>query len=94
MVEYTGLSEFICGNPNWVYPNPMLNEYCPFDSYNLAYDLAYKVWEILGGTIAWLVNLIWPGNPISTWLVDDPPWSCSPCSSSCFSSSWWPSSTS
>ena len=72
MVEYTGLSEFICGNPDWVYPNPMLNEYCPFDSYNLAYDLAYKVWEILGGTIAWLVNLIWPGNPISSWLVDDP----------------------
>ena len=72
MVEYTGLSEFICGNPDWIYPNPMLNEYCPFDSYNLAYDLAYKVWEILGGTIAWLINFIWPGNPISTWLVDDP----------------------
>ncbi|MBR6870268.1 MAG: NADH-quinone oxidoreductase subunit H, partial [Candidatus Methanomethylophilaceae archaeon] len=71
-MDYTGLSEFICGNPNWVYPNPMLNEYCPFDSYNLAYDLSYKLWEILGGTIAWLVNLIWPGNPISTWLVDDP----------------------
>jgi len=40
-MDYTGLSEFICGNPNWVYPNPMLNEYCPFDSYNLAYDLSY-----------------------------------------------------
>ncbi|MBR4503459.1 MAG: NADH-quinone oxidoreductase subunit H [Candidatus Methanomethylophilaceae archaeon] len=72
MVEYTGLSEFICGNPDWIYPNPMLNPYCPFDSYNLAYDLGYKLWEIIGGTLAWLINFIWPGNPISTWLIDEP----------------------
>ena len=41
------------------------------NNYNLPFDFSYKVWEILGGLIAWLVNLIFPGNPVSEWLVAD-----------------------
>lgn len=58
---------------DWInYPDPMINPYYPFgDIYNLPYDICYKLWEIIGGTIAWLINLIFPGNSVSTWLVCD-----------------------
>ncbi len=44
----------------------------PYDVYNLPYDIGVKVWESLGGLIAWLINLIFPGNSVSTTLVSDP----------------------
>ena len=57
---------------NWVqFPDVMSNMYYPFNVYNLPYDISYKLWELLGGTIAWLINLLVPGNPVSTWLVCD-----------------------
>ena len=49
----------------------MANAYYPFDSYNLPFDIGYQLWEILGGTIAWLIDLIFPGNSVSTWLMCD-----------------------
>ena len=50
----------------------MSNPYYPFgDAYNLPYDISLKLWEIIGGTIAWLINLIFPGNGVSGWLVCD-----------------------
>ncbi|MCQ2069849.1 MAG: NADH-quinone oxidoreductase subunit H [archaeon] len=57
-----------------VYDNPMESPFYPFgDAYNLPYDIAYKLWDIIGGTLAWLVNLILPdtnvGLRISEWLV-------------------------
>ena len=66
MVEYTSLLDWISFN------DPMSNPYYPFgDVYNLPYDISMKLWEIIGGTIAWLINLIFPGNGISGWLVCD-----------------------
>ncbi len=57
---------------DWVnFPDIMSNPYYPFSTYNLPYDISQKLYEILGGTIAWLINLIFPGNPVSTWLVCD-----------------------
>ncbi len=43
----------------------------PFDVPNLPYDIAFRLHEILGGAIAWLINLIIPGNSFSTWWMSD-----------------------
>ncbi|MCL2148323.1 MAG: NADH-quinone oxidoreductase subunit H [Methanomassiliicoccaceae archaeon] len=57
---------------DWIqFKDVMSNPFYPYESYNLPFDLSYKIWEILGGLIAWLVNLILPGNWLSTWLVSD-----------------------
>ena len=44
----------------------------PYEVYNLPYDIAVKIWESLGGLIAWLINLIFPNNGVSQWLISDP----------------------
>ena len=54
-----------------VYKDTMANVYTPFESYNLPYDIGCKLWEIIGGTLAWLIDLIFPGNVVSEWLVSD-----------------------
>ena len=55
-----------------VYNNPLDNTLYPFgDVYNLPYDIGYKLSEVLLGLIAWLINLIVPGNCVSEFLVDD-----------------------
>ncbi len=55
-----------------VYNNPLDNTHYPFgDVYNLPYDIGYKLSEVLLGLIAWLINLIVPGNCVSEFLVDD-----------------------
>lgn len=64
-MQYSSIHEWI------TFTDLMSNPYVPFDTYNLPFDIGYRLWEILGGLIAWLVNLIWPGNPISIWLVDE-----------------------
>ena len=52
--------------------DPMANVYYPFgDVYNWPFDISYQLWEIIGGTLAWLLNLIFPGNSVSIWLMDD-----------------------
>jgi len=58
---------------DWIQFRPMMdNPFYPFgDAYNMPFDIAYKLWELIGGTIAWLINLIFPGNGISTWLMCD-----------------------
>lgn len=67
---YHSLADWI--DWNGVAGHMMSNPYYPFgDAYNLPFDMAWKLWDILGGTIAWLINLIWAGNPISTWLMCD-----------------------
>ena len=47
---------------NWIdfFADPMANPYYPFASYNLPFDIGYRLWEIIGGTIAWLINLLFP----------------------------------
>ncbi|MDY7059948.1 MAG: complex I subunit 1 family protein [Methanomethylophilus alvi] len=66
MTGYTSLLDWIS------YPDPLANPYYPFgDVYNLPYDIALKLWDIIGGTLAWLINLIFPGNGVSEWLVCD-----------------------
>lgn len=55
-----------------LFGNPMENAYYPFgDAYNLPYDMAMKLWDVIGGTIAWLINLIFPGNFVSEWFCYD-----------------------
>lgn len=41
------------------------------DAFNLPYAISYWLWELLGGALAWLVNLLIPGNILSTWLISD-----------------------
>jgi len=57
----------------WISFDKMMdNPFYPFgETYNLPFDISYKLWEIIGGLIAWIVNLIWPGNGISQWLMLD-----------------------
>ncbi len=60
---------------NWIdfFQDPMSNAYYPFGAdYNLPFDISYKLWEIIGGAIAWLINLIFPGNGVSVWLMSEP----------------------
>ena len=59
---------------NWIdfFKDPMQNQFYPFEGvYNLPFDISYKLWEIIGGAIAWLINLIFPGNEVSEWLMSD-----------------------
>ncbi|MBE6514320.1 MAG: NADH-quinone oxidoreductase subunit H [Thermoplasmata archaeon] len=58
---------------DWIdfFKDPMDSPYYPFDTYNLAYDIGFKLHEIIGGTIAWLINLLFPGNGVSEWLMCD-----------------------
>lgn len=58
---------------NWVnFGSPLDNAFYIYgDVYNLPYAISYWVWELLGGAIAWLVNLLVPGNGLSTWLISD-----------------------
>ncbi len=46
--------------------------YYPYGVDNLPIDISYALWEIIGGTIAWLINLIFPGNSVSVWLMSEP----------------------
>lgn len=67
---YKSLADWI--DWNGIAGHMMSNPYYPFgDTYNLPFDMAWKLWDIIGGTLAWLINLIWDGNPISTWLMCD-----------------------
>ena len=66
MVDYVSILDWI------TFKDPMSNPYYPFgDAYNLPYDISLKLWEIIGGALAWLINLIFPGNGVSSWLVCD-----------------------
>ncbi len=59
---------------DWVdfFADPMQNQFYPFEGvYNLPFDISYKLWEIIGGTIAWLINLLFPNNEVSVWLMSD-----------------------
>ena len=48
---------------NWIeFPDPMANPYYPFDVYNLPFDIGYKLWEIIGGAIAWIFRPLGFGN--------------------------------
>ncbi|TQS76735.1 MAG: NADH-quinone oxidoreductase subunit H [Methanomethylophilus alvi] len=66
MADYVSIRDWIN------YPDPMSNEFYPFgDAYNLPYDISLKLWDIIGGTLAWLLDLLFPGNTVSEWLVCD-----------------------
>ncbi len=57
---------------DWMqYGDPMSNPYYPYDTYNVVYDLGFEVYQFLGGIVAWLIDLILPGNPVSEWLMSD-----------------------
>jgi NADH-quinone oxidoreductase subunit H len=57
-----------------MFKDPMANPFYPYGgAYNLPYDVSYKLWEIIGGLIAWLINLVFPGNGVSEWLISPEP---------------------
>jgi len=58
---------------DWIlFKDVMDNPFYPFgQTYNLPFDISYKLWELIGGTIAWLLNLVFPGNSISLMLISD-----------------------
>ncbi|MDR3283053.1 MAG: NADH-quinone oxidoreductase subunit H [Candidatus Methanoplasma sp.] len=52
------------------FDDPMANPFYPFGgAYNLPFDISYKLWDIIGGIIAWIINLIFPDNGVSQWLI-------------------------
>jgi NADH-quinone oxidoreductase subunit H len=53
------------------YGDPMSNLYYPYDTYNVVYDIGFEVYQFLGGIVAWLIDLLLPGNPVSEWLMSD-----------------------
>ncbi|MCL2785619.1 MAG: NADH-quinone oxidoreductase subunit NuoH [Methanomassiliicoccaceae archaeon] len=53
----------------WVTWSEPINS--PYGVFNIPYELAYRVWELIGGTLAWLINLIFPGNSLSEYLAFD-----------------------
>ena len=59
---------------DWVnFGDPMSNPFYPYGgTYNLPYDIGYKIWELIGGAIAWLINLLFPGNNFSEYLAFNP----------------------
>ena len=65
-MTYTSVTEFIVNRTD-----EALIAMSPYDVYNLPYDIGVKIWESLGGLIAWLINLIAPGNCVSTWLISN-----------------------
>ena len=55
---------------DWIQFNDVMsNPFYPYQTYNLPFDIGYKLWEIIGGIIAWIINLIFPDNGVSTWLI-------------------------
>ncbi|MDR3075313.1 MAG: NADH-quinone oxidoreductase subunit H [Candidatus Methanoplasma sp.] len=55
---------------DWIQFNDVMsNPFYPYQTYNLPFDIGYKLWEIIGGLIAWIINLIFPDNGVSTWLI-------------------------
>lgn len=57
---------------DWIqYGDPMSNAYYPYDTYNVVYDIGFEVYQFLGGIVAWLIDLLIPGNWLSEWLVSD-----------------------
>ncbi|MDD7423432.1 MAG: NADH-quinone oxidoreductase subunit H [Candidatus Methanomethylophilaceae archaeon] len=77
-MAYSSILNWIINRDDWV--NTVVNgvdysgivNMSPYAGYNLPYDIGVKIWESLGGLIAWLINLIFPGNPVSYTLVSDP----------------------
>ena len=76
-MSYNNVQDWIINREDWT-PVEKLGEtfgsivdISPYAGYNLPYDVGVKVWESLGGLIAWLINLIVPGNPVSLALVSD-----------------------
>ena len=60
---------------DWIvyYEHPWYNTHYPFGDgvYNLPYDVGCKLGQIILGFLAWLINVIFPGNGVSEFLIDD-----------------------
>ena len=67
MVEYSSIIDWVTAT--WGTPL-MERGFYPFDDYNLPYHISMALWNIIGGAIAWLINLLFPGNPVSEWLIN------------------------
>ena len=68
------MPEYYSSIIDWVtatWGTPLMERgFYPFDDYNLPYHISMALWNIIGGAIAWLINLLFPGNPVSEWLIN------------------------
>jgi NADH-quinone oxidoreductase subunit H len=46
--------------------------YYPYETHNIVYEIGYNLYQFLGGLVAWLIDVIFPGNGLSTWLMSGP----------------------
>ncbi len=46
--------------------------YYPYETHNIVYEVGYNLYQFLGGLIAWIVDVIFPGNFLSEWLMSGP----------------------
>jgi NADH-quinone oxidoreductase subunit H len=67
MMAYSSIIDWVTAT--WGTPL-MERGFYPFDDYNLPYHISMALWNIIGGAIAWLINLLFPGNPVSEWLIN------------------------
>jgi len=67
MGDYVSIIDWITAT----WDTPLMERgFYPFaDEYNLPYHIAMALWNIIGGAIAWLLNLLFPGNSLSEWLI-------------------------
>ena len=66
VLKYTSIKEFM---PNYDPEDIIAAGVYPYDVYNLPYDISLKIWDALGGIIAWLINIFFPGNGFSQSLI-------------------------
>ncbi len=58
---------------DWVnISDPLQNSNSPYGAAeNIPYAVGTGLWEIIGGILAWIINMIAPGNGLSTWLISE-----------------------
>ena len=58
---------------DWVnISDPLANPNSPYGvTENIPYSVGSGLWEIIGGILAWIINMIVPGNRLSPWLISD-----------------------
>ena len=46
--------------------------YYPYETHNIVYEIGYNLYQVLGGLIAWIIDVLFPNNGLSTWLMSGP----------------------
>lgn len=64
------------GLKNWInfanYGDLQNFAHYPYEAHNIVYEIGYNLYQFLGGLVAWLIDVIFPGNGFSVWLMSGP----------------------